>query len=110
MELSALESYGEPGAVVYRTECVDLMRLMPAESVEVIFADPPYRLSGGGVSVRSGYLVPVDKGGWDRPMGLRTHHSAYSCSSQKSWTKYGHPLVRERSSGIRPGGVMQHSG
>ena len=70
MELRDLESYGEPGAVVYRTDCVDLMRLMPAESVDVVFADPPYRLSSGGVSVRSGRLVPVDKGGWDRPMGF----------------------------------------
>jgi len=70
VELRDLESYGEPGAVVYRADCVDLMRLMPAESVDVVFADPPYRLSSGGVSVRSGRLVPVDKGGWDRPMGL----------------------------------------
>ena len=74
MELRDLESYGEPGAVVYRTDCVDLMRLMPAESVDVVFADPPYRLSSGGVSVRSGRLVPVDKGGWDRPMGLEKDH------------------------------------
>src|SRR5215210_1356274 len=50
------------------------MRLMPAESVDVVFADPPYRLSSGGVSVRSGRLVPVDKGGWDRPMGLEKDH------------------------------------
>jgi len=74
VELSDLESYGEPGAVVYRADCVDLMRLMPAESVDLVFADPPYRLSSGGVSVRSGRLVPVDKGGWDRPMGLEKDH------------------------------------
>jgi site-specific DNA-methyltransferase (adenine-specific) len=48
---------------------------MPAESVDVVFADPPYRLSSGGVSVRSGRLVPVDKGGWDRPMGLERDHA-----------------------------------
>jgi site-specific DNA-methyltransferase (adenine-specific) len=43
---------------------------MPAQSVDVVFADPPYRLSGSGVSVRSGRLVPVDKGEWDRSMGI----------------------------------------
>ena len=74
MELSDLQSYGEPGAVVYRADCVDLIRLMPAESVDVVFADPPYRLSSGGVSVMSGRLVPVDKGGWDRPKGLEKDH------------------------------------
>jgi site-specific DNA-methyltransferase (adenine-specific) len=46
------------------------MQLMPPECVDVVFADPPYRLSGGGLSVRSGRLVSVDKGEWDRPMGF----------------------------------------
>ncbi len=55
--------------MVYLTDCVELMGLMPAGCVDVIFADPPYRLSGGGVSVQSGRLAPVDKGEWDRSMG-----------------------------------------
>ena len=74
MELRDLEAYGEPGAIVYRVDCVELMRLMPAGCVGAIFADPPYRLSGGGVTVRSGRLAPVDKGEWDRPMGLSRDH------------------------------------
>ncbi len=74
MELRDLKSYGEPGAIVYRTDSMELMSLMPPASVDVIFADPPYRLSGGGVTVKSGRLVPVDKGEWDRPMGLAKDH------------------------------------
>jgi site-specific DNA-methyltransferase (adenine-specific) len=70
VELRDLKSYGEPGAIVYRTDSMELMSLMPPASVDVIFADPPYRLSGGGVTVKSGRLVPVDKGEWDRPMGI----------------------------------------
>ncbi|HET7479665.1 MAG TPA: site-specific DNA-methyltransferase [Rubrobacteraceae bacterium] len=69
MELRDLESHGEPGALVYRADCVDLMRLMPAGSVDVIFADPPYRLSSGGVTVKSGRISSVDKGAWDRSLG-----------------------------------------
>ena len=74
MELRDLEAYGEPGAVVYLADCVELMRLMPVGSVDVIFADPPYRLSSGGVTVRSGRLAPVDKGSWDRSKGFRKDH------------------------------------
>ena len=74
MELRDLESYGEPGAIVYRTDCLELMGLMPPACVDVIFADPPYRLSGGGVTVKGGRLVPVDKGEWDRPKGLAKDH------------------------------------
>jgi site-specific DNA-methyltransferase (adenine-specific) len=69
VELRDLEAYGEPGALVYRADCVELMRLMPARSVDVIFADPPYRISSGGVSVRSGRLALVEKGEWDRSLG-----------------------------------------
>jgi site-specific DNA-methyltransferase (adenine-specific) len=72
VELRDLEAYGEPGAVVYRADCTELMRLMPAGSVDVIFADPPYRLSRGGVSVKGGRLVSVDKGAWDRSLGVST--------------------------------------
>jgi site-specific DNA-methyltransferase (adenine-specific) len=74
VELRDLEAYGEPGAIVYRADCVDLMRLTPPESVDTIFADPPYRLSTGGVTVKSGRLAPVDKGSWDRSMGFPCPH------------------------------------
>ena len=47
--LRDLKSCGELGAMVYLTNCVELMRLMLPECVDVVFADPPYRLSGGGV-------------------------------------------------------------
>ena len=70
MDLRDLEAYGEPGAIVYRADCLDLMRLMPPESVDAVFADAPYRLSTGGVIVKSGCLAPVDKGNWDRSMGF----------------------------------------
>ncbi len=35
---------------------------------DMIFADPPYFLSSGGISVQSGKIVCVDKGDWDRSM------------------------------------------
>lgn len=74
MELRDFKSYGEAGAVIYLADCVDLMRLTPSESVDGIFADPPYRLSTGGVTVKSGRLASVDKGAWDRSRGLREDH------------------------------------
>ena len=35
---------------------------------DMIFADPPYFLSNGGISVQSGKVVCVDKGDWDKGM------------------------------------------
>ena len=34
---------------------------------DMVFADPPYFLSGGGISYQSGKVVCVDKGEWDKP-------------------------------------------
>ena len=50
------------------------MKIIPPGSVDVVFADPPYRLSRGGVTVKSGRLAPVDKGAWDRSLGFAEDH------------------------------------
>lgn len=41
--------------------------LLP-KSIDVIFADPPYFLSNGGISCHSGKQTSVDKGTWDKGM------------------------------------------
>lgn len=42
---------------------------------DMIFADPPYFLSNGGISVQSGKIVCVDKGKWDKKEDLGDIHS-----------------------------------
>lgn len=37
---------------------------------DMIFADPPYFLSNGGISVQSGKMVSVNKGDWDKSQGF----------------------------------------
>ena len=46
----------------------DCTKLLPQFSFpfDMIFADPPYFLSNGGISVQSGKVVCVDKGEWDK--------------------------------------------
>lgn len=42
------------------------MKNIKKESVDIIFADPPYFLSNGGKSISSGKIVSVNKGEWDK--------------------------------------------
>lgn len=47
----------------------DSLKLLPkltAESVDVIFSDPPYFLSNGGFTCKSGKRSSVNKGDWDK--------------------------------------------
>lgn len=47
-------------------DCVDTLSKFKF-GFDMIFADPPYFLSGGGISYQSGKIVCVDKGDWDKP-------------------------------------------
>ena len=41
---------------------------------DLIFADPPYFLSNGGITCQNGKMVKVDKGGWDKSQGAEINH------------------------------------
>ena len=45
------------------------------ESVDMIFADPPYFLSNGGITCQAGRMVPVNKGEWDKAPSLEEKHA-----------------------------------
>ena len=54
--------------VLYRGNCLDVVPQIPGR-FDMIFADPPYFLSNGGMSVHAGKAVCVNKGSWDRSNG-----------------------------------------
>lgn len=48
--------------VLYNTDSIGFLSMLPESSVDMIFADPPYNLSNGGFSVHAGRRVSVNKG------------------------------------------------
>ena len=44
------------------------------EFVDLIFCDPPYFLSNGGITCQNGRMVKVDKGDWDKSNGAEVNH------------------------------------
>ena len=49
--------------------CIELLNSFDFK-FDMIFADPPYHLSNGGISIQSGVPVSVDKGKWDKSQGF----------------------------------------
>jgi site-specific DNA-methyltransferase (adenine-specific) len=66
------------GARLYHGDCLlfldELAAKFPEGGVDMIFADPPYFLSNGGMTCRSGKRVVVDKGQWDKSRGADLNH------------------------------------
>lgn len=56
--------------VLYHGDSIALLNELPENSVDMIFADPPYNLSNGGFTVHAGKMVSVDKGDWDKSNGF----------------------------------------
>ena len=55
-----------PDFTILHGDCMQRLREVEDNSIDAIFADPPYFLSNGGISVQSGKQVCVDKGEWDK--------------------------------------------
>ena len=51
--------------VLYNDDSLNTLAQLPENSIDMIFADPPYNLSNGGFSVQAGRMVSVNKGTWD---------------------------------------------
>ena len=51
---------------VIQGDCVDTLSKFQF-GFDMVFADPPYFLSSGGISCQSGKVVCVNKGNWDKP-------------------------------------------
>ena len=62
--------YEKPKFKLYQANCLDLLAELPENSVDMVFADPPYNLSNGGITVHAGRMVSVNKGDWDKSKGL----------------------------------------
>lgn len=56
--------------VLYHDDSLNILAQLPENSIDMIFADPPYNLSNGGFSVQAGRRVSVDKGNWDKSRGF----------------------------------------
>jgi len=78
---------------IYQSDCLALLPQLPASSVDLIFADPPYFLSNGGITCHAGKMVSVNKGSWDVSKGADANHDF-----NRSWLSACQRLLKPNGS------------
>ncbi len=62
--------YQDDNFTLIQGDCLKKLLKIGPKSIDMIFADPPYFLSSGGVSCSGGKQVSVDKGEWDKSLSI----------------------------------------
>ncbi len=90
--------YEKPKFKLYQANCLNVLAELPENSVDMIFADPPYFLSSGSFTCQNGKMVSVKKGDWDLSNGLKKDFAFHL-----EWIKACHRV-------LKPGGTIWISG
>ena len=59
---------------LYLGDCISIMKEISDGAFDMIFADPPYFLSNGGITCNNGQMVSVDKAEWDKNKNIQEVH------------------------------------
>lgn len=60
--------FEEDGFCLLKGDSFKILKNIEPKSIDVIFADPPYFLSSGGITCQSGHAISVNKGNWDKTL------------------------------------------
>lgn len=82
--------YNKKNILLYQGDCFSILNNIREKSVNMIFADPPYFLSNGGITCKSGKKASVDKGEWDK--GLDVYQRI---EYNKSWIKLCKKVLKD---------------
>ena len=66
--------YSSDETLLLEGDCFKLLSKIKAQSINCIFADPPYFLSNDGITNSGGKQVSVNKGDWDTGISLSEKH------------------------------------
>ena len=82
--------YEEDNFKLLHGDALLLLKKIKPKSIDMIFADPPYFLSGDGITCSSGKMVSVKKGDWDEKISIKEKHSF-----NRKWIKACKRVLKE---------------
>ena len=90
--------YRAENVTLYNEDCFNVLRMIPENSIDMIFSDPPYMLSNNGTTCQNGKRVNVNKGVWDKSGGM------------ESDTNFHNEWISACRRVLKPGGTIWISG
>ncbi len=60
---------------LFHGDTFEILKSIKSKSIDMIFADPPYFLSGDGITCSGGKMVIVNKGNWDKKISIKEKHN-----------------------------------
>ena len=66
--------YEDDNFKLIQGDSLSILKKIEPKSIDMIFADPPYFLSGEGITCSSGKMVSVKKGNWDEKIDIDRKH------------------------------------
>lgn len=75
---------------LYKGDSLELLKKIEKKSVDMIFADPPYFLSGDGITCSGGMMVSVNKGEWDKKISIKEKHKF-----NRKWIKLAYEVLHD---------------
>lgn len=88
--MTPINQCDESKFTIFNGDSMQFLQYIPDKSIDMIFADPPYFLSNGGISCKNGRMVCVDKGEWDKG-----GTPEYMYEFNKKWLELCQPKLKD---------------
>ncbi len=98
LDKSITKYYDKDGQILILGDVFETLSKIKDESIDMVFADPPYFLSNNGISCSGGKMVSVNKGDWDKADSLEEKH------------EFNRKWIRKCKRVLKPNGTIWISG
>ncbi|MHA1932576.1 MAG: DNA-methyltransferase [Promethearchaeota archaeon] len=85
--------FQEDDFTLYHGDTLNILKQIESNTYDLIFVDPPYFLSNDGITCKSGKMVSVNKGDWDKSKGFKEDNSFVD-----SWLRASRRVLKENGS------------
>ena len=82
--------YEDENFKLVQGDSLKVLKKLEPKSIDMIFADPPYFLSSDGISCSGGKMVSVNKGEWDKSIGIEEKHKF-----NRKWIKLCYEVLKD---------------